>query len=455
MAAVSAACPVRVSPGSLNGHRGDTKAPFARPIIGARLNLRGAGQIMSRVQESVRRRSRTGASLGLLALALVATEVAVVLPAAAEGLKTLDGAAPLVIAHRGASGLLPEETLEAYNLAIDLGADVIEQDFISTRDGVLIARHDPNLALSTDVAQHAEFAERKKTTEVDGESQTGWFASDFTLAEIKTLGAVITDAERPRQFDGKFKIATLDEIIELAKTRSASSGRTIAIYPETKNPTYHRDLGLPLEDKLLAALEQAGWNTKEAPVLVQSFEPGSLKYLRAHGLKTRVVQLIDGDDVDKKTGAITYAVPSDRPYEWTKAGDSRTFAAMVTPEGLAEIKRYADGIGPWKPYLVPVKGTLDAAGAVVDLNGDGKVDYSDTTTQPPTSLVADAHAAGLFVHPFTFRNEKRRLAADYHNDPQAEYAQYFRLGVDGVFTDFTQTAVAARDSYLREATCPR
>jgi glycerophosphoryl diester phosphodiesterase len=365
---------------------------------------------------------------------------------------TLDGRPPLIIAHRGASGYLPEETLEAFQLAIDQGADVIEFDLISTKDGVLIARHDPELAISTDVATRPEFADRKRVDWlVDGEKKTGWFAHDFTLAEIKMLRAIVTDPERPQQNNGKFRIVTLQEIIDFAKAQSAKLGRSIAIYPETKNPTYHRDLGLPLEDKLIAALDAAGWNARSAPVFVQSFEPSSLKEMRAKALRSRMVQLIDGDDIDLKSGKITYAIPLDRPYDWAKSGDSRLFAAMVTPAGLAEIKTYADGIGPWKPYIVPVKGRLDAAGHLVDVNADGKIDLRDASTQPATTLVDDAHKAGLFVHAFTFRNEKRRLAFDYREDAQAEYLQFFRLGVDGVFADFPDTAGAARAVMLREA----
>ena len=365
-------------------------------------------------------------------------------------LPTLDGAAPIVVAHRGASGYLPEETLEAYSLAIDLGADVIEPDLIATKDGVLIARHDPNLAYSTDVASHAEFAARKKTIQVDGETQTGWFASDFTLAEIKTLGAISTDAERPQQYNGAYKIVTFQEIIDLVKARTASTGRTIAVYPETKNPTYHRDIGLPLEDTLIAQIKAAGWNSKSAPIYVQSFEPSSLKYLKSKGLETRLIQLIDADDVNLKTGALTFAAPYDRPYDWLKAGDTRLFSAMVTPAGLTEIKVYADGIGPWKRYIITVKGTLDASGNVTDINGDGKINEADTTSQPATPLIADAHKAGLFVHPYTFRNEQRRLASDYKGDPKNEYLAFYRLGVDGVFADFTDTAIAARNTYLKE-----
>ncbi|SFG78572.1 glycerophosphoryl diester phosphodiesterase [Duganella sp. CF458] len=354
-------------------------------------------------------------------------------------LPTLDGKPTLVVAHRGASGYLPEETVEAYAKAIEMGADAIEPDVISTKDGVLIARHDPNLAFSTDVAQHPEFASRKRKLSVDGELQDGWFASDFTLAEIKTLGGISTDAERPQQYNGQYKIATIQEVIDMIK----KSGRNIAIYPETKNPTFHRQQGVPLEDKLLAMLAAAGWAERESPVFIQSFEPGSLKYMRSKGSKLKMVQLIDANDVDLKTGALTYAAPYDKPFDWTQAGDKRLFSNMVTPAGLAEIKTYADGIGPWKRYIVSVKGA-------VDINGDGKVNDADTATMEPSSLVADAHKAGLFVHPYTFRNEKRRLASNYKGDPALEYKQFFALGVDGVFTDFADTALAARAEYLKE-----
>jgi glycerophosphoryl diester phosphodiesterase len=367
------------------------------------------------------------------------------------GLPTLDGRAPLVIAHRGASGYVPEETLEAYVRAIELGADVIEMDLVSTKDGVLITRHDPNLAISTDVAKRPEFASRKKTIQVDGETQTGWFSNDFTLAEIRTLGAISTDAERPQQFNGRYKVPTFLDVVDLAKAQSIKTGRTIAVYPETKNPTYFRELGLPLEDKLIAIINTAGWNSKTAPIFVQSFEPGSLKYMKSKGLNTRLIQLIDGDGVDMKTGTVTFAVPSDRPYDWTKAGDKRFFDAMVTPAGLAEIKTYADGIGPWKRFIIGIKGTIGANGKATDINGDGKVNDADATPTQATSLIADAHKAGLFVHPFTFRNESRRLAADYKGDAANEYLAYYQLGVDGVFTDFTDTALAARAQYLKEA----
>ena len=364
-------------------------------------------------------------------------------------LLTLDGKQPLVVAHRGASGYIPEETFEAYVRAIDLGADVIEPDLISTKDGVLIARHDPELSISTNVASLPIYANRKRTTTVDGETQTGWFASDFTLAEIKTLGGISTDAERPQQFNGLYKVVTFQEIIDLAKARSIN-GRIVAVYPETKNPSYHKSIGLPLEDKLIAIINAAGWNSKDAPIFVQSFEPGSLKEMRNKGLKTKLIQLIDADDVDLATGKLTFAAPYDRPYDWFLTGDKRLFSDMVTPAGLAEIKTYADGIGPWKPFIISVKGQLDAAGKVRDINGDGKVNYADASSMPPTTLIADAHKAGLLVHAYTFRNESRRIPADFKNDPKAEYKAYFRLGIDGLFSDFADTAIQARSEYLKE-----
>lgn len=400
--------------------------------------------------KKLRKPLRLFALLATATLALVACGGGDSYTSSARPFETLDRLQPLVIAHRGASGALPEETLEAYARAIDFGADVVEPDLVSTKDGILIARHDPNLDFSTDVSKRPEFASRKKTTMVDGESQTGWFASDFTLAEIKTLGCIVTDAERDQSNNGKFKVITFQELIDLVKTRSAQLGRTIAVYPETKNPSYHRALGLPLEDKLIAAITAAGWNNKTSPVYVQSFEPGSLKEMKTKGLQAKIIQLIDADDYDFKTGKLTYAIPYDRPYDWTLSGDKRLFSAMVTPAGLAEIKTYADGIGPWKPYIVPVKGTLDAAGNLRDMNGDGKVDLRDMNTQPPTTLIDDAHKVGLFVHAYTFRNEARRLALDYKGDPKAEYLQFFRLGLDGLFSDFPDTAIAARSTYLKE-----
>ncbi len=386
----------------------------------------------------------------LLALAACGGGDSTPAPSFSMPFKTLNSTQPIVVGHRGASGVLPEHTIEAYARAIDMGADFVEPDLVATKDGVLIARHEPNITSTTNVASLPQFASRRTTKKVDGVDETGWFASDFTLAEIKTLGAVITDAERPKQFDGLYKIPTLQEIIDLVKARRAATSREIGIYPETKHPTFHRQLGLGLEDRLISSINAAGWNSKTAPVFVQSFEPGSLKEMRAKGLNTRMVQLIDADDYDLKTGKLTYAAPYDRPYDWTVSGDTRLFSAMVTPAGLAEIKTYADGIGPWKPYILPIKATLDAAGNIVDRNGDGKRDYNDASAQSATTLIDDAHKAGLLVHAYTFRNEQRRLTFELNKDPAAEYLPYYRLGLDGLFSDFPDTAIAARSTYLQE-----
>jgi glycerophosphoryl diester phosphodiesterase len=356
---------------------------------------------------------------------------------------TLDGKAPLVIGHRGAPGYLPEHTLEGYTLAIDLGADFIEPDLVSTKDGVLIARHEPNLIATTDVSSHPEFASRKKKVMVDGAEEEGFFAFDFTLAEIKTLRAVQALGYRSKEFDGKFLIPTFEEVVQLAQKKGKDKNRVIGIYPETKHPTLHQSVGLPLEDKLLATLEKYGWNNRAAPVFIQSFETANLKALRPK-TTVRLIQLIDADDV-ALDGTITFAAPYDRPYDLTLKGDKRTFGDLLTPAGLKEIKTYADGVGPWKRYIVSVKGVdANKDGKADDVNGDGKVDDSDKTTVVNQKLIKDAHAAGLLVHTWTFRSEAFRLASNYKGDPQNEYKQFFKLGVDGLFSDFTDAAVRAR-----------
>jgi glycerophosphoryl diester phosphodiesterase len=358
---------------------------------------------------------------------------------------TLDDAMPLVIAHRGASGYLPEHTLAAYKKAIDLGADFIEPDLVVTKDGVLVARHEPNITATTDVEAHPEFAARKTTRKVDGIDETGWFVTDFTLAELKTLRAKQPMGERDQSFNGQFEVPTFREILELLKaekTKNGGTGRTVGVYPETKHPTYHVQAGLPIEPRLLAMLNEYGLNKKDSAVIIQSFEVNNLKELRKL-TPVRLVQLIDGDDVDS-AGKVTLAAPSEQPYDFVVSKDKRNFADMLTPAGLKEIKTYADGIGPWKPYLASGAHVMGADGKPKDLNGDGKINDSDRVALPPTSVVKDAHAAGLFVHAFTFRNEPRRLLADYKGDPQAEYQAFYKLGVDGLFSDFSDTAVAAR-----------
>ena len=360
---------------------------------------------------------------------------------------------PLVIGHRGAAGYLPDHTLEGYALAIKLGADYIEPDLVATKDGHLIARHEPNITSTTDVASHPEFADRETTKVVDGVAETGFFASDFTLAEIKTLRAVQPLPERPQQFNGKFEIPTLSEVIALAKRMSKQVGRTIGIYPETKHPTYHADLGLPLEHRLVNVLKRAGWNHRNSPVFIQSFEQSNLKLLNQI-TPVRLVQLVDANDV-APDGTITYAPPFDRPYDWTVSGDpeleSRTFGFFTTDEGLEEISTYADGIGPWKPYIVSSRAiALNPDGTVADANGDGLVNETDRELLPPTDLVERVHDHGLFIHTWTFRNEQYRLLSDYGGNPVNEYLLFYELGVDGVFSDFADTAFAARELFRLE-----
>jgi glycerophosphoryl diester phosphodiesterase len=346
---------------------------------------------------------------------------------------------PLVIGHRGAPGYLPDHTLEGYALAIRLGADYIEPDLVATKDGHLIARHEPNMATTTDVA--TKFPGRKTTKIVDGFPEEGYFASDFTLKEIKTLRAVQPLAFRPQQFNGAFQIPTFEEVIALAKRHR------VGIYPETKHPTYHQNLGLPLEGRLVAALKKAGLNHKRAPVFIQSFEQSNLKQLNRM-TDVRLVQLVDANDVNPD-GSLQYVAPFDRPYDWTASGDprllARTFGFFATDAGLREIGTYADGIGPWKRYIVSTRAVdSNGDGVVGDENGDGAVNDADRELLPPTSLIRRAHNRGLLVHTWTFRDEDRFLAADYDGNPLREYLQFFRLGIDGVFSDFTGTAVLAR-----------
>ncbi len=355
---------------------------------------------------------------------------------------------PLVIGHRGSPGYMPEHTLASYALAIELGADYIEPDLVMTKDKQLIARHEPNLTATTDVSSHPEFAGRFTTKKVDGFDEMGWFASDFTLAEIKTLRAVQTmPAERFTGLDGEFQIPTFRQVIALAKAKSIEKGRTIGVYPETKHPTYHRDLGLPLEDALVRVLRTEGWDNERAPVFIQSFEQANLRYLNSI-TDVRLVQLVDGDSVDA-AGNVTFAAPFDRPYDWTRAGRADLFGYLTTPGGLQEVAQYADGIGPWKVYLL--RGVLTDAnsdGNPDDLNGDGVIDDRDRTITGPTSVIADAHTQGLLVHTWTFRSEPRRLASTFKGAPSNEYLAYYRAGIDGVFADFPDDAYAARVQFL-------
>jgi glycerophosphoryl diester phosphodiesterase len=295
-------------------------------------------------------------------------------------------APPLIIGHRGASGYRPEHTLEGYRLAAEMGADFIEPDLVSTKDGVLIARHENEIGGTTDAA--VRFPDRKTTKTVDGQAITGWFSEDFTLAEIKSLRARERLASRSHDYDGKFQVPTFDEVIELAQKLGRELGRPIGVYPETKHPTYFRGIGLPLEEALLASLGKHGWIEHDSPVFIQSFESGNLRELRRK-TRVRLIQLV-------------------------------SLPAQVEDAALKDVASYADGIGPEKRLVIPVD--------------------ADGTVHPPTNLVARAHAAGLLVHIWTIRVDAPFLPAGYHGRAETEYEQFRDAGVDGLFTDFPDVA---------------
>ena len=348
--------------------------------------------------------------------------------------KTLDGQAPLVIGHRGAAGLLPEHTLEGYKLAIDQGADFIEPDLVMTQDGAMIARHEPVLDGTTDVATKFP-ASRKTTRNLDGVTTTAYFASDFTLAEIKTLRAVQPGASRPQQYNGLYQIPTLDEIIALAKSEGTKAGRTVGIYPEIKHSTYMAGIfgANVIEDALVAKLHAAYGNSIDAPVFIQSFEVANLQYLNTK-TNIKLIQLVDADDVNAD-GSMSLVAPYRQPYDFVVSGDPRLFSDLLTSAGLDFVKTYADGVGPWKPYLV--KTVADN----VERTGDSTITINDRRVDGSTGVIELAHAKGLRVHTWTFRND----ASGYgFADPKAEMQYYMRLGVDGVFTDFPITGVDAR-----------
>jgi glycerophosphoryl diester phosphodiesterase len=334
---------------------------------------------------------------------------------------------PIVIGHRGASGYRPEHTLASYQLAIELGADSIEPDLVSTSDGRLVARHENEISGTTNVADKPEFAARRTTKVIDGVSVTGWFTEDFTLAELKTLRAKERlPAVRPlnTRFDGQFEIPTLEEVIALAQSESKRLCRTISIYPETKHPSYFQYLGLALEEPLVKALHAAGYRSKDAPVFIQSFEVANLKKLNRM-TKVPLVQLLNEAAL--------------RPWDFTVAGDTRSYGDLATPAGLKEVARYADGVGATKNLIVP----RDATGKLL----------------APTTLIDDAHKVGLIVHSWTFRAENQFLPLDFRlgtpgtpsypserGDLQKEVALFLGLGLDGMFSDNPDIAVAARSS---------
>ena len=319
---------------------------------------------------------------------------------------------PLILGHRGACGHRPEHTLESYKLAIEMGADYVEPDLVMTKDKVLMARHENEISGTTDVA--TKFPDRKATKTVDGVSITGWFIEDFTLSEMKTLKAKERLDFRSHDYDGKFDVPTFTEILELVKKESAEHKRQIGVYPETKHPTYFASIGLPLEEALVAELKKFNLNKKGAPVFIQSFELGNLKKLK-NLTSLPLVFLIDD--------------PEKIPYDYKVAGIKTTYQELMTPKNLNEIKKIASGIGPYKRYIIPANDKNERL--------------------PPTTLINDAHKAGLFVHAYTFRSEERYLLKDYNKDPEQEYLEFFKLGVDGVFTDVADDAVKAKQAFLK------
>jgi len=372
-------------------------------------------------------------------VALVAAGLAA--PMAAQAYNTLDGSAPLIIGHRGASGYKPEHTLESYVEAIRLGANYIEPDLVLTKDGVLLARHEPVIGDTTNVKSLTQFAGRKTTKTIDSvEYKDNWFVEDFTLAELKQLRAIQTRG-RSTVDDGKYEVPTLAEIIAKVKDPAINQGRTIGIYPELKHSTYMRDVSLAqgrsatyFEDTLVATLHAAYGNSAAAPVFIQSFEVGNLQYLNTR-TDIRLVQLIDANDVNAD-GSLDFTEPYDQPFDQKAAGKKLSFADMVTEVGLRAVASYADGIGPWKPYLL--KTEVDG----VDRTGDGVLDSRDRFIVGSTGVIENAHAAGLLVHAYTFRDDANGSSYGFANGKD-EMSYYMKLGVDGVFTDFPDTGVAA------------
>lgn len=332
---------------------------------------------------------------------------------------------PTIIGHRGASGYRPEHTFGSYQLALDLGADIVEAgDLVPTRDGHLVCRHEPEIGGTTDVAAHPEFAGRRTTKVLDGVSTTGWFTEDFTLAELKTLRAIERiPANRPHNtlYDGRWEIPTFEEVLKWQDEQTRKRGKQVWIYPETKHPTYFRKLGLGLEERVAKLLHKHGKDRKNSPVIVQSFEPSSIQ---------RLNKLVDNPLVVLLSGA------NSRPWDFVEAGDPRTVADLVTRAGLREIAGYAQGIGPTLDLVIP----KDAAG--------------NLTT--PTTLVKDAHAVGLVLHPYTMRNEnpflptsfRKGTDVDAYGDSFGAFRTYFATGIDGVFTDNPDTGLLARADFV-------
>jgi glycerophosphoryl diester phosphodiesterase len=356
-----------------------------------------------------------------LVLAALSLLLAAPMSAAAKPPITKKTAKPIIFGHRGAAGYRPEHTLASYELGARMGADYIEPDLVVTKDDVLVCRHEPNITDTTDVADHPEFADRKTTKTVDGVVQTGWFTTDFTYAELKTLKAkerLPAVRQRNTLYDRRYHVPTFQQVIDLSKRMSKELHRQVGIVPETKHPTFFTTQGHDINKLLVKALNKNHLNTAASKVVIQSFEIGNLKALNK-AVKVPLLQLIDssGGPADQ-TGKVTYD-------------------QMSTAQGLKDISAYADWVGPSKDRIVPLN--------------------PDKSSGTPTSFIRDAHAAGLLVGPFTFRNENQFLPAeDRVGDPAdpnfpnlygnafKEYAQFFGLGVDGLFSDNPDTAIAAR-----------
>lgn len=342
----------------------------------------------------------------------------------------------LVVGHRGASALRPEHTLASYQKAIDDGADFIEPDLVSTQDGVLVARHENEIGGTTNVSTLPQFADRKKTKVIDGVTLQGWFTEDFTLNELQQLKARERIPQyRPdnQKYNDLYPIPTLAQIIELAEAHYKKTGKIIGLYIETKHPTYFQKHNLAMEDSLLKTLSQYQYTRDIAPIYLQSFEVGNLKYLKNQldlHKSVKHAQLIQ-----------LYDAPDTKPADYVAENNPKTYADLATASGLKEVAKYANGVGPWKVYV-----------------------FKNDDMTETTSFVKDAHQAGLKVHPYTFRPENNFLPASLKcsadNAKEAERCAagsikemqlYFKAGVDGIFTDDPALGRQAVQSYQATA----
>ncbi|WP_299682744.1 glycerophosphodiester phosphodiesterase [uncultured Tenacibaculum sp.] len=343
---------------------------------------------------------------------------------------------PLIIAHRGAQSILPEHTIEGFTKAIELEADFIEPDLVLTKDGHLIVRHEPMLSGTTNVADIEAFANLKTTKNLDGKMVTDWFAIDFTLVQIKQLKAKQAYAGRPTNFDNQFDIPTFEEVITLAKTKTQTTGRTIGIYPEIKHPYFHNEVfgAHYMEDELIKVLKENDYNTFDSAIFVQCFEVEPLQYINTKS-PVKLVQLISTYNINQD-GSLDFNVPDGdfisygSPYDFFVNGDQRTYEFFTTKEGMEFTASYADGIGPWKPFIISYK-----------------TDANNITVLEPTNFIDLAHDYDLQVHPYTFRNENTQWSG---GNPETEYHLFFNAGVDGLFTDYTDEAVKALQTWKQD-----